>query len=144
MILSSYTWNKNAADTFEQTPSRIIKECLKNIEILINSTDKKAHKLYEGYTLKVWINGFSIFTPCQYTNFFPEMIQPHFKDRLFFAGEHISWSHGWIQGALESGIVAAHRVLCQISYSHSCDNIPFTSIKRSKTCQSIEIGKKVY
>ncbi|MCR3920561.1 FAD-dependent oxidoreductase, partial [Bacillus licheniformis] len=32
------------------------------------------------------------------------------EGRVYFAGEHASLTHGWMQGAIESGIRAAYEV----------------------------------
>jgi monoamine oxidase len=38
------------------------------------------------------------------------MRQPEYNNRVFFAGEHVSTKHGWIQGALYSGKYAANQL----------------------------------
>jgi monoamine oxidase len=42
-----------------------------------------------------------------------EMQQPEFNNRVFFAGEHISTKHGWMQGALATGKAAANKLAGQ-------------------------------
>jgi monoamine oxidase len=37
-----------------------------------------------------------------------EMQQPEYNNRVYFAGEHVSTKHGWMQGSLYSGMVAAN------------------------------------
>jgi monoamine oxidase len=39
-----------------------------------------------------------------------EMQQPEYNERIYFAGEHVSAKHGWIQGAVSSGKAAANRL----------------------------------
>ncbi len=36
--------------------------------------------------------------------------QPEYDNRVYFAGEHISQEHGWIQGAIKSAMIAANEV----------------------------------
>jgi len=36
------------------------------------------------------------------------MALPEYNERIFFAGEHISAVHRWMQGALQSGMQAAN------------------------------------
>jgi monoamine oxidase len=38
------------------------------------------------------------------------MQQPEYHGRVYFAGEHVSNKHGWMQGALSSGKAAANRL----------------------------------
>ncbi|MFW0781200.1 FAD-dependent oxidoreductase [Rossellomorea marisflavi] len=51
---------------------------------------------------------FTLFTPGQETDF-ADYIQ-HPEGRLHFAGEHTSSFHGWMEGAIESGIRAAYEL----------------------------------
>lgn len=46
--------------------------------------------------------------PGQLLNFGYEILLPEYNNRLFFAGEHTSSKHGWMQGALYSGMLAAN------------------------------------
>lgn len=52
--------------------------------------------------------GFTLFAPGQKDDF-GDFIHQH-EGRLHFAGEHTSSFHGWIEGAIESGIRAAYEV----------------------------------
>jgi monoamine oxidase len=51
---------------------------------------------------------FALFDPHQETELFDAMWTPHKK--VHFAGEHTSLKHGWIEGAVESGIRAAWEI----------------------------------
>lgn len=51
--------------------------------------------------------GLCFFTPEQKCLFADTMAAPEYGGRLFFAGEHISAVHRWMQGALQSGMQAA-------------------------------------
>jgi monoamine oxidase len=51
---------------------------------------------------------FALFAPEQQTDLHAAIVSP--EGRVHFAGEHCSLYHGWIQGALESGIRAAKEV----------------------------------
>mgnify|MGYP000908850078 CR=1 FL=1 len=53
---------------------------------------------------------FCYFTPQQKNLFSYAMTQPEYGSRVFFAGEHISPLHRWMQGALKSGMEAANAV----------------------------------
>ncbi len=53
-------------------------------------------------------------TPGSYTTFLGSLAQPELKNKLFFAGEHTSDSSlGYINGALESGKLAAQNIIRQ-------------------------------
>ena len=51
---------------------------------------------------------FALFDPGQQTLLYPHIIAP--EGRIHFAGEHASLTHAWIQGAIESGLRAAHEI----------------------------------
>lgn len=51
---------------------------------------------------------FSSNLPGQLLNFGYDSLTPEYNNRMFFAGEHTSSKHGWMQGALYSGMLAAN------------------------------------
>jgi monoamine oxidase len=53
---------------------------------------------------------FAFNLPGQKRLFAYEMQQPEYNRRVYFAGEHVSAKHGWMQGALSSGKEAANRL----------------------------------
>ncbi len=53
---------------------------------------------------------FALFRPGQIRAMYQDIIQP--EGRVYFAGEHCAFAHGWIEGALESAL----RVSIQISH----------------------------
>lgn len=83
---------------------------------------EKVHGLAEGFLDSIvadhkvvdwnsehWARGaFAAELPGQKINFSYPIIEPEYNNRLFFAGEHTSAKHGWIQGALYSGMLAAN------------------------------------
>jgi monoamine oxidase len=57
--------------------------------------------------------GYSWFRPGEMTTLLPDIIAP--EGRIHFAGDHASARPGWMEGAIESGLRAAHEVQCSIS-----------------------------
>lgn len=56
-----------------------------------------------------WFRGaVAFFTPEQKRIFSYDILKPEYDNRVFFAGEHTSATHGWMQGALFSGKLAAN------------------------------------
>ena len=51
---------------------------------------------------------FALFDPGQQTRLHDTIVRP--EGRLYFAGEHTSLAHAWIQGAIESGLRTATQI----------------------------------
>ena len=51
---------------------------------------------------------FALFDPGQQTLLHEHISAP--EGRLYFAGEHTSLCHAWIQGAIESGLRSAYQI----------------------------------
>jgi monoamine oxidase len=47
--------------------------------------------------------------PGQHTTLYKDLLTP--EGRIYFAGEHASLAHTWMQGALESGLQAVQEML---------------------------------
>lgn len=68
------------------------------------------HKTVE-WNRQQWARGaFSVGGPGQKVNFAYAMQQPEYGGRVVFAGEHVAVKQGWIQGALQSAMVAANQL----------------------------------
>lgn len=59
---------------------------------------------------KGFYGGFCYFMPGQQKLFSYAMEQPEYDDKVYFAGEHISLTHGWIEGSLSTGMKAANSI----------------------------------
>jgi monoamine oxidase len=55
-------------------------------------------------------SAFCYFGPGQKSQYLETMCQTDWENRVFFAGEQTSYSHGWIQGALEAGLRCVQQV----------------------------------
>lgn len=111
VILASYTWEDDSVpwDSLNEE-NRIIEalKCLAKIygnqvydEFITGASYSWAQNPYAG-------GAFSIFKPEQETELFPYLSTP--EERVHFAGSHTALPHGWIQGAIESGIRVAMEV----------------------------------
>lgn len=54
--------------------------------------------------------GFCYFKPEQQKLFSYAMEQPEYDNKVYFAGEHISLTHGWIEGSLSTAMKAANGI----------------------------------
>jgi monoamine oxidase len=64
-----------------------------------------SHAWYEDHYAR---GAFALFEPGQESLLQADIQRP--EGRVYFAGEHCSLWHAWIQGALESGIRAARQI----------------------------------
>lgn len=60
-----------------------------------------------------YLGGVAYYYPEQKRLFSYGMTLPEYNNKLFFAGEHISSVHGWMQGALQTGMLAANSIASQ-------------------------------
>ncbi|WLD94553.1 flavin monoamine oxidase family protein [Alkalihalobacillus sp. AL-G] len=110
-ILAAYTWGDNA-DLWSSQPKHIqLQEALKFLAIVHGP---KVYEKYRSGTAYSWVLNqfaggcFTLFKPDQYSDLFDVIRKP--ESQIHFAGEHTSSFHGWIEGAVESGIRVAYEV----------------------------------
>jgi monoamine oxidase len=90
----------------------------RNVEKVHGLAPGALDAIVAGYRTQYWDRDpyyrgtFCYFTPEQKRLFSWVMVQPEYSGRVFFAGEHISGVHRWMQGALHSGMAAANSVAC--------------------------------
>jgi monoamine oxidase len=111
VLLASYSWGHDAMLWNSLSKEEIIQYALKDLAKIYGNV------VYTEYMQGVSFNWtqnpysagcFTLFTPGQFTDLGDVIHQP--EGRLHFAGEHTSSFHGWIEGAVESGIRAAYEV----------------------------------
>ncbi|WP_373894234.1 flavin monoamine oxidase family protein [Virgibacillus natechei] len=111
VLLASYTWGQNALLWNSLSHENIIYYVLKDLAKIYGN--QVYHEYMQGVSFNWSKNPFSagcftLYAPGERTNFADSI--PHPEGRLHFAGEHTSSFHGWMEGAIESGIRAAYEV----------------------------------
>lgn len=111
VLLASYSWSEDAMLWNSLSEQDILYYALKDLSKIYGNIVYK--EFLQGISFNWSKNPFSagcftLFTPGQKTDFADFIRQP--EGRLHFAGEHTSDFHGWIEGAVESGIRAAYEV----------------------------------
>lgn len=110
-ILMVYTWKQEAL-LFGSEPENIA------IQVAISEIRKihpQIDEYYEVGGVQAWYDdpcaqgAFCMLKPYQIQNITHELLYPTSDNKLYFAGEAISYCNGWIQGALESGLRAAYQ-----------------------------------
>jgi monoamine oxidase len=110
VLLASYTWGQDALQWGAMDPDQRVSEALDDVsrihpEIRHEFEVGASHAWYSDR----WARGaFALFAPEQQTTLQDAILRP--EGRVYFAGEHCSLYHAWIQGALESGIRAARQI----------------------------------
>jgi monoamine oxidase len=111
VVLASYTWEDDGMPWMSLTKEERV---LQALEYLAAIHGKQVYREFVTGTAQTWFldpyfrGAFSKFKPYQETDLLPYISAP--EGRVHFAGEHTSLTHGWIQGAIESGIRVALEV----------------------------------
>lgn len=116
VLIASYNWTQDAirlGNFIEPLSMEIVKSQVEEVHGLPNgSLDyivagcKRLHWNRYPWTL----GAFAFYDPGQKTLFSKVVTEPEYNRRVFFAGEHISVSRAWIQGALQTGMLAANNI----------------------------------
>jgi monoamine oxidase len=110
IVLASYTWNEDAQRWGSLSPADRIAQALENL----GQIHPQAPAEFEAGASYMWHHdefaggAFALFDPGQQTRLHETLVQP--EGRLYFAGEHTSLAHAWIQGAVESGLRTAIQI----------------------------------
>src|SRR6266542_6027900 len=107
MLLASYTWGQDALRWGSMGEGERIEQALEDVAKIHPEIEDE----FEVGASHAWFSdpfaggAFALFEPGQQTELQEAITKS--EGRLYFAGEHCSLWHAWIQGALESGIRAA-------------------------------------
>ncbi|MEO8285719.1 MAG: flavin monoamine oxidase family protein [Chloroflexota bacterium] len=110
VMLASYTWSEDAQRWGSLDPRDRISQAIENMSAIHPQIIQE----FEVGTSKMWHDdefaggAFALFDPGQQTLLHDHIASP--EGRVFFAGEHTSLCHAWIQGAIESGLRAAQAI----------------------------------
>lgn len=118
VIMASYTFQQDATETGANSKDFIVRLAADNLATIFG--EENVYGNLEVGTSQVWSadtfsggSAFAYFAPMQKTRLFGTMITPEWNNRAHFAGEHVSYTHGWIEGAFESALRSAYQVYCE-------------------------------
>ncbi|MBW5447811.1 NAD(P)-binding protein [Cohnella sp. CFH 77786] len=111
VILASYTLGDDAMTWDGLSSEDRVRYALRNLAVIHG--DQVYREFIRGASFSWSQNPYScgdwvIFKPGQETELFPCLAAP--EGRVHFAGEHTTLTHGWMQGAIESGLRVAVEV----------------------------------
>jgi monoamine oxidase len=111
VIIASYTWEAEAQVWEALTPEERVKEAVRCVSKIFPEIRRE----FEVGASCTWndprnLSGgaFALYTPGQMAMLYDDIIRP--EGLLHFAGEHASFEHGWIEGAIESGLREAQAI----------------------------------
>ncbi len=110
ILLASYTWSQDASRWGAMDEGSRIEQALEDVERIHPGASKE----FEFGTTHAWdedpyaAGAFALFEAEQQSQLQDAIVRP--EGRVYFAGEHCSLYHAWIQGSLESGIRAARDI----------------------------------
>ena len=109
VIMAAYTFEQDATILSALTSERRIQIAAENLDRIFPQA--KSLELLEAEASQCFPSdelaggsAFCYFGPTQKTVFLPTMLSNDWENRVFFAGEQASFTHGWIHGAFEAGL----------------------------------------
>jgi monoamine oxidase len=114
VIIGSFNFNLDTTRLTNQPEEKLIEEIKEEVEMVHGLPVGYLDNIVEGYKTVNWNQeptfrgAISFFSPEQKRIFSYGMVLPEYDGRIFFAGEHISAVHRWMQGSLQSGMQAAN------------------------------------
>ncbi|QAA32412.1 flavin monoamine oxidase family protein [Clostridium manihotivorum] len=114
VFVGSYNFGLDATRLGNLTQEKMLNEVKREIEMVHGLQGGYLDNIIEAQKTVNWDKepsfrgALAFFEPEQKRLFSYSMILPEYNNRVFFAGEHISAVHRWMQGALQSGMQAAN------------------------------------
>ncbi|KAJ4255987.1 hypothetical protein NW762_009061 [Fusarium torreyae] len=115
VIMAAYTFEQDATILGALSPDRRVQIAAENLNKIF--PEANSLQLLEAGASQVFPadelaggSAFCYFGPMQKTKFLETMQKPDWEDRVFFAGEQASFTHGWIQGAFEAGLRCVQQI----------------------------------
>ena len=108
VLLASYTWSDDSLRWDSLSERERVRFALENV---MRIHGQQAMDQFVTGTSHSWVEdeytcgAFALFEPSQQSTLWPHIASP--DGNVYFAGEHTTLQHAWIEGALESGIRAA-------------------------------------
>jgi monoamine oxidase len=126
VLLASYNFNLDAVRIGNLPDAERFRKLKRDVEEIHGLNPGWLDPVVTQYKTQLWDKdpffrgAFCYFTPQQKKLFSWTMLQPEYGNRVFFAGEHTSALHRWMQGALKSGMEAANAVAFAAQGSGLC------------------------
>ncbi|ACA43772.1 FAD-dependent oxidoreductase [Clostridium botulinum] len=122
VLLASYNLNLDAVRLGNMDDKILVELVKRQVEQVHDLSRGYLNSIVESYKTIEWdheqgfYGGISHYREEQQNLFAYASEQPEYDERVYFAGEHISQTHAWIQGALSTGMKAANRIAEHYKY----------------------------
>ncbi len=116
VLVASYNFHLNATRVGNMEEAFRYEFIKKSVEEVHGLPKGFLDSIVEDHKTVVWNNepnargAFAQALAGQKKLFAYEMLKPEFNSRVYFAGDHVSTKHAWMQGALQTGKSAANQV----------------------------------
>ncbi len=116
VLLASYNLTQDAIRVGNLNEKARFEEIKRQVEAVHGLPRGYLDSVVEDFKTVDWnrekgfYGGFCYFMPDQQRLFSYAMAQPEYDNKVYFAGEHISLIHGWIEGSLSTGMQAANDI----------------------------------
>ncbi|MEG1255803.1 NAD(P)/FAD-dependent oxidoreductase [Clostridium sp.] len=116
VLLAAYNLNRDAVRLGNLDSRTRIEKIKRQVELVNGLPEGYLDSVVVDFKTIQWDNekgfygGFCYFTPGQKRLFSYSMEKSEYDNRVYFAGEHISQEHGWIQGSVKSAMKAANDI----------------------------------
>jgi monoamine oxidase len=124
VLVASYNYHLNATRVGNMEERLRYELVRKNVEEVHGLPRGFLNSIVEDQKTVVWNNepyirgAFAQTLPGQKKLFAYEMLKPEFNQRVYFAGEHVSTKHAWMQGSLFTGKAAANQLASYVYNQH--------------------------
>lgn len=111
VVLASYTWGEDAVEWLSFSDEQCKQMALHALSYI---QQRDLSKFYVNGVVKKWSEdeyshgAFALFNPTQEAELYLDLCKP--EGRVFFAGEHTTLNHAWIEGAIASGLRSAVQI----------------------------------
>lgn len=116
VLTASYNMGLDATRVGNQNEFDRIELIKRQLEAVHGLPNDYLDMVVEDYITRNWncyeysLGAFCWYQPGQNRLYSYSSIIPEFNNKVFFSGEHTSSYHAWMQGALQSGMVAANNI----------------------------------
>ncbi|XP_063797820.1 L-amino-acid oxidase-like [Pseudophryne corroboree] len=114
VLLASYTITDDSMLFAGLSDEDCVDVVLEDLAVIHRRPKEELRKLCPKSVVKKWsldpysLGAFAFFTPYQFGNMYEALSQP--EGRIYFAGEHTSSPHAWIDTAIKSGLKVARDI----------------------------------